>query len=134
MLHRKRTPLIHIYPSGINTDPITHLIDTCWRQTSTPVISHILHYILSTALSHSHIHLMNQEKHKQKYRNILSVIFRDIYYFYNKTYNARPTHTILANRRESLSHLTSPTVWEGKHLQGRWTGGGRDLPSVWPSA
>ena len=83
MLHQKQTSLICIYPSGIDTDPITYPVDTCRRRTLIPMISHTPHeWNTSQALclvTHTYISKPREIQTKKEYRNILSVIYRDTY-------------------------------------------------------
>ena len=70
-LHQKWTLLIHIYPHGIDTDPITYPIDACRRQRSTPMLSHIPHRRTEVPCSHICAYTPH---HLQNIQNIKSFI------------------------------------------------------------
>ena len=92
---------------SIPTPSLTQLMpvrDGHWS----PMITHTLCYIPSATLSHLRIHLTNQEKYKQKYRNILSVIFRDIYYLNIKKYSLICSLNFIWR---TVMRLLRPWIW-----------------------
>ena len=66
MLCQKQIYSICIYPSGIDTNPITHPIDAHWRQTSIPAISHTPRYIPNAMLSHMRIYFTKTKRNINK--------------------------------------------------------------------